>query len=141
MFNNKSRRRNFRSNNNRPFRRRSNGDGHRLNKSPNSISSGQFRGNNFKGPQNAGKLIEKYNLLAKEALSVGDISLAENYFQHADHYARISTTNTISNNSTENKENSFSKNDENSNLKDTPIANQDEKKQSENINLNNTDKE
>ena len=38
---------------------------------------------------NASKLIEKYNNLAREALSVGDKILSENYFQHADHFTRI----------------------------------------------------
>ena len=41
--------------------------------------------NNF----NAAKLIEKYNDLAREALSGGDKILSENYFQHADHFTRI----------------------------------------------------
>ncbi len=38
---------------------------------------------------NASKLIEKYSNLAREALSVGDKILSENYFQHADHFTRI----------------------------------------------------
>ena len=40
--------------------------------------------------QNANKLIEKYSDLAREALSNGDKILSENYFQHADHFLRIS---------------------------------------------------
>ena len=44
-----------------------------------------FRSNNH----NASKLIEKYNNLAREALSAGDKILSENYFQHADHFTRI----------------------------------------------------
>ena len=38
---------------------------------------------------NASKLFEKYNNLAREALSSGDKILSENYFQHADHFKRI----------------------------------------------------
>ena len=38
---------------------------------------------------NASKLIEKYNDLAREALSNGDKILSENYYQHADHFTRI----------------------------------------------------
>jgi hypothetical protein len=38
---------------------------------------------------NASKLIEKYNDLAREAVSNGDKILSENYFQHADHFTRI----------------------------------------------------
>ncbi len=42
-----------------------------------------------KNNHNAPKLIEKYNDLAREALSKGDKILSENYFQHADHFARV----------------------------------------------------
>ena len=38
---------------------------------------------------NAPKLIEKYNDLAREALSNGDKILSENYLQHADHFMRV----------------------------------------------------
>ena len=38
---------------------------------------------------NASKLIEKYNDLAREALSAGDKILSENYLQHADHFTRV----------------------------------------------------
>ena len=38
---------------------------------------------------NAAKLIDKYNDLAREALSNGDKILSENYLQHADHFTRI----------------------------------------------------
>ena len=38
---------------------------------------------------NAPKLIEKYNDLAREALTSGDKILSESYFQHADHFKRI----------------------------------------------------
>ncbi len=39
--------------------------------------------------QNASKLHEKYNNLAREALSSGDKIMSENFFQHADHFKRI----------------------------------------------------
>ena len=39
--------------------------------------------------QSAEKLFEKYNSLAKEAMSSGDKTLSENYLQHADHFMRI----------------------------------------------------
>ena len=54
----------------------------------NSFSSIQTR-NNFRQTQSAEKLFEKYNVLAKEAISSGDKTLVENYLQHADHFARI----------------------------------------------------
>ena len=78
------------------FRRRSNdrnrslhgnGDMHARLRS-NSFSNGQIR-NNFRTTQSAEKLFEKYNTLAKEAMSSGDRILSENYFQHADHFMRI----------------------------------------------------
>ena len=39
--------------------------------------------------QNASRLVEKYNSLAREALSTGDKILSESYFQFSDHYLRI----------------------------------------------------
>ena len=77
-------------------RHRSNGRGHhhrmdernKVRLGSNSFSNGRPR-NNFNTHQNAEKLAEKYNALAKEALSSGDRVLSENYFQHADHFMRI----------------------------------------------------
>ena len=83
---------------NRPrrFRRRSNGRNHQQRDNAgtqarlrsNSFSNSQTR-NHFRTPQSAEKLFEKYNTLAKEALTSGDKTLSENYFQHADHFIRI----------------------------------------------------
>ena len=47
------------------------------------------RKNPGRNNHNAPKLIEKYNNLAREALSIGDRILSENYFQHADHFTRV----------------------------------------------------
>jgi len=44
---------------------------------------------NFKSHQSAEKLLEKYKILAKEALTSGDRTLSENYLQHVDHFERI----------------------------------------------------
>ena len=86
----------FRNNNNNrrgSFRRntrnfKSNGD--------NTKFGSNFSNNdNFKrkapgrNNHNAPKLIEKYNDLAREALSNGDKILSENYLQHADHFQRV----------------------------------------------------
>ena len=54
----------------------------------NSFSNNQTR-NNFRPTQSAEKLLEKYNSLAKEAMSLGDKTLCENYLQHADHFMRV----------------------------------------------------
>ena len=84
-FRNNNRRSNFRRNT-RNYKQ--NGD--------NSKFGSNFSNNdNFKrkvpgrNNHNAPKLIEKYNDLAREALSNGDKILSENYLQHADHFTRI----------------------------------------------------
>ena len=82
--------------NRRGFRRRSNGRGRSSRENgymqarsrSNSFSNNQTR-NNFRPTQSAEKLFEKYNTLAKEAMSSGDKTLGENYLQHADHFMRI----------------------------------------------------
>ena len=82
--------------NQRGFRRRSNGRGRssqengymQVRSRSNSFSNNQTR-NNFRPTQSAEKLLEKYNSLAKEAMSLGDKTLCENYLQHADHFMRI----------------------------------------------------
>ena len=95
MFNNKSRRRRYRSNG-RSFHRRNNNDGQRNGTS--LFTNGQNRVPPLRGGQNIYKLVEKYKDLAKEALSSGDKILSENYFQHADHFSRIISDNNIKNN-------------------------------------------
>ena len=73
--------------NDRGYLSRDNGkDSKRL--GSNSFSNVQTL-NNFRTSLSAEKLLEKYNVLAKEALSIGDKTLSENYFQHADHFMRI----------------------------------------------------
>ena len=54
----------------------------------NSFPSIQTR-NNFRPTQSAEKLFEKYNTLAKEAMSSGDKTLGANYLKHPDHFVRI----------------------------------------------------
>lgn len=137
MFNNKGRRRKFHSNSNRPFRRRHDGEGRGSN-SPNAIMNGQYRQNSFKGPYNTAKLLEKYNILAKEALSTGDIILAENYFQHAEHFSRINSTNTTP--TTPTTPNNFSTIDKNSNLEEVKISSQDGETRPENDTLDKIEK-
>ena len=77
----------------RRFRRRPNGrNGMHHNSSvrtgTNQFSNVQLR-SNFRSQLSAEKLFEKYTSLAKEAMSTGDITLSENYLQHADHFMRI----------------------------------------------------
>ena len=86
-FKHNPRRNRFRSNGDRNFKKR-NGNGHKLNGDFNNNSDFK-RKNPGRNNQNAAKLIDKYNELAREALSNGDKILSENYLQHADHFARI----------------------------------------------------
>ncbi|MDA9752595.1 DUF4167 domain-containing protein [Candidatus Pelagibacter sp.] len=86
-FKNNHRRNRFRSNSDRNFKKR-NGNGHKLTGDFNNNSEFK-RKNPGRNNQNAAKLIEKYNDLAREALSNGDKILSENYLQHSDHFARI----------------------------------------------------
>ena len=86
MYQNRPRRFRHRSNG-RSRQSRDNGD-MKMRLRSNSFSSSQTR-NRFGTSQSAEKLLEKYNTLAKEALSSGDKTLSENYFQHADHFLRI----------------------------------------------------
>ena len=123
----------FRNNNGRrnTFRRnernfKSNGERNKFN---NNFSNSE----NFqrKAPgrnnHNASKLIEKYNNLAREALSGGDKILSENYFQHADHFTRIFNEKEIQKKTI--FKNQISENNNLSDNKEKNIENLSEKKQ------------
>jgi hypothetical protein len=88
----------FRNNNNGNNRRgsfRRNTRNFKSNNENSKFGSNFSNNDNFKrkapgrNNHNAPKLIEKYNDLAREALSNGDKILSENYLQHADHFTRI----------------------------------------------------
>jgi hypothetical protein len=85
----------FRSNNNRRNNFRRNDRNFKSNSDRPKFGSNFSNKENFqrkipgRNNHNAPKLIEKYNDLAREALSSGDKILSENYFQHADHFTRI----------------------------------------------------
>ncbi|MDC3082515.1 DUF4167 domain-containing protein [Candidatus Pelagibacter sp.] len=85
-FKNNNRRGRFKPNGDRGFRR--NGNGHKPNSDFSNGSSFKRR-HPGKNNQNAAKLVEKYNDLAREALSNGDKILSENYLQHSEHFSRI----------------------------------------------------
>ena len=88
MINYRNNRRNrFKSNNDRNFRKRQN-NGHKNHNDFNNNNDFRQR-NPGRNNQNAAKLVDKYNNLAREALSSGDKILSENYLQHADHFSRI----------------------------------------------------
>ena len=79
--------RRYKNNHDRPYK--NNGSNNRAN-GDFGISNDFRRKKTSRNNQNVFKLIEKYTELAKEALSRGDKILSENYFQHADHFQRIS---------------------------------------------------
>ena len=84
-------RNNLRSNGRRPnnnFRNNGSGQVVSLGDSGNSNNFGRNRNNGNRNTGNILKLLEKYRNLANDALSAGDIILAESYFQHADHFVR-----------------------------------------------------
>ena len=94
---NKPRRYKFRSND-KDFRRNDSQDLRisGINSDSNHFQRRSFSRNGLK----VEKLLEKYNNLAKEALSNGDKILSESYYQHADHFLRvIENRNSIHNNS------------------------------------------
>ena len=115
----------------RRFRRHSNSRNHgsRDNGSlqtrlrPNPFSNGPTR-NNFRTPLSAEKLFDKYNSLAKEAMSSGDKILSENYFQHADHFMRII------------EDKNRSRNQSKVSLVDIPVKNNENLPDSDNISKN-----
>ena len=85
----------FRNNNGRRNSFRRNDRNFKSNSDRNKFSNNFSNNESFqrkvpgRNNHNASKLIEKYNNLAREALSGGDKILSENYFQHADHFTRV----------------------------------------------------
>ena len=99
------------------FRRRSNGstqsqNGHFQNNNGNNNFN---RNGSMSNPFNVEKAIQKFQQLAKDAQSSGDLVLVENYLQHADHYARrlaeLNERNKV--NTSDNKKDSSTDNDKN----------------------------
>ena len=81
-FKNNHKRQKYRSNSDRGLNRTL--ENHSLVSNTN-FQRKSHRGNN----QNASRLIEKYNNLAREALTTGDKILSESYYQFSDHYLRV----------------------------------------------------
>ena len=122
--NNNSRRNTFRRNE-RNFK--SNGERNKFNNNFSNSENFQ-RKSPGRNNHNAPKLIEKYNNLAREALSTGDKILSENYFQHADHFTRI-----FNEKETQRKtifKNQISENNSLSDIKEKNIENLSEKQES-----------
>ncbi len=76
---------------NTPRRHKSKNNGSKRNhKVPNNGFDGNGKENKIKG--NPIQVQEKYQSLARDALSSGDIISAEYYFQHAEHFHRVHKT-------------------------------------------------
>ena len=78
--------------NRRPRNRNNNNNGGRRHNNGNNNQRTQVYDSN--GPDvrirgTAHQVAEKYLALAKDAVSLGDSIVAENYYQHAEHYVRI----------------------------------------------------
>ena len=122
-FRNNNRRNNFRRSD-RNFK--TNGDRSKFN---NNFSNNENFQRKIPGRNNhnAPKLIEKYNNLAREALSGGDKILSENYFQHADHFTRIlnDKENIIKNKMSDSSANKINLHETNEKKKNEPITEND----------------
>ena len=111
---NNNRRRNFRPRSQKNNFRRRNGSMN-SNGGTNFNSNGNMnfsRNGSMTNPHNVEKTMQKFQQLAKDAQSSGDLVLVENYLQHADHYSRRLTE--LNERSRDN-----SKSDQNNNLVDT----------------------
>ena len=85
-----NRRRNFRGRQQKNNFRRRSASSHGANGhlSTNHGNKSFSRNGSLSNPISIEKVISKYQQLAKDAQSNGDPVLAQNYFQHADHYLR-----------------------------------------------------
>ena len=86
---NNNRRRNFRPRTQKNNYRRRNGS--ISSSAANNFNNGNMnfnRNGSMTNPHNVEKTVQKFQQLAKDAQSSGDLVLVENYLQHADHYSR-----------------------------------------------------
>ena len=107
-YKNNYKRNRFRSNGDRNYKKR-NGESNKFNSEYTSNSNFQRKAPG-RNNHNASKLVDKYNDLAREALSKGDKILSENYFQHADHFIRIQLKKESDKNNTQNNSEQINEN-------------------------------
>ena len=80
----------YKNNHKRKFRSNSDRNFNRNLDSQSLVSNTNFQRKPYRiNNQNPSRLIEKYNNLAREALSTGDKILSESYYQFSDHYLRV----------------------------------------------------
>ena len=132
------------NNNNRRSSFRRNDRSYKSNGDRTKFGSNFTNNENFKrkppgrNNHNAPKLIDKYNDLAREALSNGDKILSENYLQHADHFTRV-----LNEKESFRREKSIENSSENNNSEDAALDMNNNLKKSDLINEiedNNTNK-
>ena len=131
-YRNSNRKGRFKSNGDRNYRKRSS-NGHKSHGDLNSTSEFRYR-NAGRNNQNAAKLVDKYNNLAREALSSGDKILSENYLQHADHFSRIlilQEAHKVESSANNIIEQNFKKNIDETKLRNSKDTNHDEKNKSD----------
>jgi hypothetical protein len=75
--------------NNRRMKNRNNGGPRRGNNVPPRMQVFDSNGPDVRIRGTAWQVHEKYLALAKDAAAIGDVIMAENYMQHAEHYQRI----------------------------------------------------
>ena len=126
--------RNYR-NNKRRFRSNSFDRNLKFNSNDNNINTGfgnvsDFKRRNYsRNNFNSSKLIQKYSNLAREALSVGDKILYENYLQHAEHFIRLSDNSSNNLNSSDNFSSNYnSKQGDDASLNDSDLSKTSEEK-------------
>ena len=126
--------RNYR-NNKRRFRSNSFDRNLKFNSNDNDINTGLGNVSDFKRRNysrnnfNSSKLIQKYSNLAREALSVGDKILYENYLQHAEHFIRLSDNSSNNLNSSDNFSSNYnSKQGDDASLNDSDLSKTSEEK-------------
>ncbi len=126
--------RNYR-NNKRRFRSNSFDRNLKFNSNDNNINTGLGNVSDFKRRNysrnnfNSSKLIQKYSNLAREALSVGDKILYENYLQHAEHFIRLSDNSSNNLNSSDNFSSNYnSKQGDDASLNDSDLSKTSEEK-------------
>jgi len=91
-------------NNRRQNRRGGGGGGGRRGGQPRSQSI-DSNGPDIKVRGNAQQVVDKYQALAREAATTGDPVMAENYYQHAEHYFRVLGANGAAENRQDNRNN------------------------------------
>ena len=105
--------------NNRRMKSRGNGSRRNGPQRSNGIDS---NGPDIKVRGNAQQIVDKYQVLAREAATSGDPVMAENFFQHAEHYLRVLNANGAVQKGQANNRNGERKNAQTSQQKNVSVA-------------------